>query len=89
MSWQVDFSKEALKFLNRNRIAEAFVVEKIKIALMKFRGEDVNIDIRKLTGSWTGFYRIRSGKIRIIVEFQFDNQRAYIEQVDWRGNAYK
>ena len=36
-----------------------------------------------------GFYRVRSGKIRIIVEFQFERNYAFVEEVDWRGNVYK
>ena len=34
-------------------------------------------------------YRIRSGRLRIITEFQFEIYRAYIDTIDWRGNAYK
>ena len=89
MSWHVDFSKDALKFLEQNNIKEDFVIDKIKFALRKFKGEDVNVDIKKLKGEWEGFYRIRSGKLRIITEFKFENYQAYIDKIDWRGNAYK
>ena len=89
MSWRVDFSKDALKFLEQNNIKEDFVIDKIKFALRKFKGDDVNVDIKKLKGEWEGFHRIRSGKLRIITEFQFENYQAYIDKIDWRGNAYK
>ena len=68
---------------------ESFVIEKIKFALRKFKGDDVNVDIKKLKGEWEGFHRIRSGKLRIITEFKFENYQAYIDKIDWRGNAYK
>lgn len=89
MTWRIDFSKDSLKFLAKNNLSEDIIVDKIKLALLKFKGEDVNINIKKLRGKWEGFYRIRNGKLRIIVEFQFENCRAYIEQIDWRGSAYK
>ncbi|MEK7192481.1 MAG: hypothetical protein AAB646_03135 [Patescibacteria group bacterium] len=89
MNWRLDFHKDALKFLEANHI----IIEKISAvivkALKKFRGESVNVNIAKLSGVWTGFYRIRSGKVRIIVEFNFDERKVYIEKIDWRGNAYK
>jgi mRNA interferase RelE/StbE len=89
MTWKVDFSSRALQFLRENNLTEESVLEKIRLAVRKFRAEDVNIDIKKLKGNWQGFYRIRSGRIRIIVEFEFEFQRAYIEAIDWRGRVYK
>ena len=89
MSWCIDFSSDALKFLAQNNLKENFIIDKIKLALRKFKGEDVNIDIKKLRGKWEGFYRIRFGKLRIIAEFQFEYCRAYIDKIDWRGNIYK
>ena len=89
MNWCVDFSKDALKFLDQNNLKEDFIVDKIKFALRKFKGEDINIDIKKLKGEWEGFYRIRFGKLRIIVEFQFEICKAYIDKIDQRGNIYK
>lgn len=89
MSWQIDFSANSLKFLKRNNLEKDFVINEIILVVRKFRGDDVNVDIRKLGGKWAGFYRIRAGRLRIIVEFQFERCRAYIEEIDWRGNAYK
>ncbi len=89
MSWRIDFSPSSLKFLNRNKLSENFIIDKIKLVLRKFEGEAININIKKLGGEWEGFYRIRSGRLRIIVEFQFQQNHAYIEEIDWRGNVYK
>ena len=89
MKWRVDFSASSLKFLARNDLDETFVVEKLRLTIRKFRGEDTGVDVKKLGGKWDGFYRVRSGRLRIIVEFQFERNIAYIEAVDWRGNIYK
>lgn len=89
MSWVVDFSSDSLKFLKKNNLIEDLIIDKIKLAIRKFRGEQINIDIKKLGGKWEGFYRIRVGKLRVILEFQFRNYRVFIEEIDWRGGLYK
>ena len=89
MNWRIDFSASSLKFLKKNNLEENFIIDKIQLTLRKFKGENVNINVKKLSGEWEGFYRIRSGRLRIIVEFQFEQNRAYIEEVDWWGNVYK
>ena len=89
MNWFIDFSANSLKFLKRNNLEENFIISKIELALRSFKGENINIDIKKLKGEWEGFYRIRSGRLRIIAEFQFEQNRVYIEEIDWRGNVYK
>ena len=65
MKWKIEYSKEARKFIDEQNIWNQ-VREGIKRFLLKIKGEDVNIDVRKLVGDWKGYYRIRMGKIRII-----------------------
>ena len=89
MSWEVSFSARSLKFLEQKNIEEDFILSEIRLALKRFRGEEVNVDIKRLKGAWEGFHRIRSGKLRIIAEFDFRMKRVYIEAIDWRGNVYK
>jgi len=89
MNWRIGFSASSLKFLKQNNLEESFVIDKIKLTLQKFKGESVNINIKKLGSGWKGFHRIRSGQLRIIVEFQFEQNQAYVEEIDWRGNVYK
>ncbi len=89
MRWQIAFSSDSVKFLKRSRIAEGLAVEKIVLVLRKFAGENVSIDVVKLSGRWNGFHRIRVGKWRILAEFNFENQRVHIERIDWRGGAYR
>ena len=89
MTWLVNFSAQAEKFLEQQRISKDGIYELIRKALMKFRGEQINVDLKKLGGEWEGFHRIRKGKVRIIAEFNFDNTSVFIEVIDWRGSAYK
>lgn len=89
MSWKIDFSRDSLKFLEQNNLKDDVIIDKVRLVLRKFKGENMNVDIKKLGGKWEGFYRIRSGKLRIIFEVQFENYRVYIDKVDWRGSAYQ
>lgn len=89
MNWSVDFTKQSEKFLKANNLAKEEIFEAIRKTVRKFEGENNNIDLKKLKGEWAGFYRIRIGKLRIIAEFDFDNQSVFVEAVDWRGNIYK
>ncbi len=57
--------------------------------LKKIQGEDINVDIKKLKGEWQGFYRSRMGRIRVIFEVNFDAFVVSIENIDFRGSAYK
>ena len=89
MSWRVDLSRDAEKFLGKNKLTVSEVREIVVKAIRYFQGEDININIKKLKGEWRGFYRVRTGRIRIIAEFDFENSVVFIEEIDWRGNAYK
>jgi mRNA interferase RelE/StbE len=89
MKWNVDFSPDSLKFLARNHISELEIIEKVRLALLKFDGKDVSIDIRKTKGKWAGFHRIRTGKLRILAAFYFSAKEVFVDTIDWRGNVYK
>jgi len=89
MSWRINFSVDSVKFMQQNNVEEGFIFDKISMVVRKFKGERVNIDVKKLSGEWEGFYRIRVGKMRIIIDLKFSNRFAYVERIDWRGNVYK
>lgn len=89
MTWSIGLTTKANKFLKANQITKEEVFESITKTIQKLQGEDINIDVKKLRGKWSGFLRIRKGKLRIIAEFNFDNLSVLIEEIDWRGGAYK
>ena len=89
MIFRVDFSNQAEKFLDKNHIPKEEVFNVIRDSIGKFKGDVINIDIKKLSGKWEGFHRIRKGKLRLIAFFDFDNSFIFIDVIDWRGGAYK
>ncbi len=90
MDWKVGFSKQSDQFLETNeKLSREKVFGLIVRVIQKFRGEKVNVDVKKLTGLWEGFYRVRKGRLRIIVAFHFEKHEAHVEVIDWRGNVYK
>lgn len=89
MKWRVEFSKRAAQFIDEKSLSEEKVLNYAVAAIRKFGGEPMNIDVKKLKGNWKGFHRIRVGKIRVIVEFNFESKVALIERVDFRGGVYK
>lgn len=89
MNWQIDFSKESLKFIKNNNIEESHIISLIIKTIRKLEGENVNVDIKRMRGEWKDFHRIRMGKVRILASMDFDNKRVYVDRIDFRGNVYK
>jgi len=87
MKWTISFSRQAKDFLGKQKVKEE-VLGLIKNAILKFQGEIVSLDIKKMKGEWQNSYRIRKGKYRIIALFDFEKHFIHIEIVDWRGNIY-
>jgi len=90
---QVKFSKSAIKFLKKlNHQQETRI--KSKIVLLRTALENKGalpfdeLDIKKLKGTWQGFYRIRSGQSRIIFTFRLEAEKIYIYDICFRGDAY-
>ena len=88
MKWRIDYSKEADKFIQKQDIREE-VREELKKFFKKSKGENINIDVKKLSGVWAGYYRIRKGKLRIIFEVNKTEKILFVEKVDFRGDVYK
>jgi len=89
MSWSIEYSKDALKFLVKHQDIEEILIEEIKKFILKLNGEKVSINLKKLHGVWEGYYRIRKGKIRIIFYIDYTNFVVYIDTIDFRGDVYK
>lgn len=88
MKWRIDYSREAEKFIEKQNIRSE-VREELKKFLLKMTGENVNIDFKKLSGNWEGYYRLRKGKLRIIFEPNKIDKVLYVERIDFRGDVYK
>ncbi len=88
MKWTVEYSADAVEFIDREDLSGQ-VSEQIALFLKKIRGQTVNIDAKKLKGKWTGYFRIRKGRLRVPFSVQFDSRASYAERVDFRGQVYK
>jgi mRNA interferase RelE/StbE len=47
------------------------------------------LDIKKMRGEWEGFYRLRVGKIRVILTVNFDSSELEVYAIGARGDVYK
>ena len=78
MIMQINYSKQAVKFLSKqNKIVQKRIIDAIN--------KLPNGDVKKLQGR-TG-YRLRVGNFRII--FSFSENILYIEEINNRGQIYK
>lgn len=90
MTWSILYSRRALRFLRDQHIDEKDIFVLLRAAIKKFQREsDDSLDIKKPKGAWAGFYRIRRGKTRIIVQFDFDELTVFVEVIDWRDSVYR
>jgi len=48
MKWRIDYSRDAEKFIEKQNI-RVEVREELRKFLMKMRGENVNLDLKKLS----------------------------------------
>jgi len=55
MTWRIDYSKDAHKFIQKNELKDD-VSGELKKFLLRLKGIDVNIDLKKLVGDWDGYY---------------------------------
>lgn len=88
MKWRIDYSRGSEKFIEKQNIREE-VREELRRFLIRLKGENVNVDVKKLTGDWEGYYRLRKGNIRIIFEVNKTGKVLYVEKVDFRGDVYR
>jgi mRNA interferase RelE/StbE len=46
-------------------------------------------DVKAMAGEWTGYYRLRIGKFRIIFWYDKKESIVYIDHIGARGDVYK
>jgi mRNA interferase RelE/StbE len=88
MKWSVEYSKRANAFIGEHCI-EAKVTDSIRDFILQLIGSAINIDVKKLKGEWAGYYRIRKGKIRIILKPDSETRTVFVDVVDFRGSVYR
>ncbi len=88
MKWTVEYSKRAGSFIEEHGI-ETKVSNSVRDFILRVSGSTINIDVKKLKGEWAGFYRIRKGKLRIILRPDSETRTVFVDIVDFRGNVYR
>jgi len=89
MSWRINYSSQAAKFIQKNPPHVDGIKDCLKIFIKKLSGETVALDIKKMKGAWEGFLRIRKGNIRIILSVVENEKTIQINVIDFRGDVYK
>jgi len=94
MKLEIVYLKKADKFFikNSNIISKEKSKELIIRAVKKIiKKEDINIDVKRLQGNLNNYYRIRSGKVRILFELENNEIKiiAIVNDIDFRGDVYK
>lgn len=88
IKWKIDYSRDAEKFIQTHGVLEE-IREELKKFLIKIKGGNVNVDLKKLVGDWEGYYRLRKGKLRIIFAVIKNKRILFVERIDFRGDVYK
>jgi mRNA-degrading endonuclease RelE of RelBE toxin-antitoxin system len=87
--YKVIFSKKSKAFLEKNPGYKSKALDISKQFVKLISGEKENIDVKKMKGEWKGFYRVRSGKIRIMLSIDIDTEVLYVERIGFRGDVFK
>ena len=88
--WKIEINKQSDKFLenNTNEIKET-VFSKIRIVRDWLENKNaLTVDFKRLKGEYKNMYRIRTGKIRVIVILDKENKILRIHNIDFRGSVY-
>jgi mRNA-degrading endonuclease RelE of RelBE toxin-antitoxin system len=89
MSWKVNYSSQALKFIQKNPSRSEGLKECLRFFIKRLNGEMVPLDIKKMRGSWKETVRIRKGDIRIVLSVDEGSKTIQIRVIDFRGDVYK
>ena len=88
MKWSIEYSKRANDFIEEHGIKDK-IKDSINGFILRITGSNINIDVKKLKGEWAGYYRIRKGKVRIVLRPDSVTRTIFVDIVDFRGSVYK
>jgi len=93
MNLEIEYLKKPEKFFAKNsRVLSKdetnnLIGKAVKKIVLQ---EIINIDVKKLKGNLSRYYRIRQGKVRILFEL-LNNKiivKAIVNDIDFRGDVY-
>jgi len=87
--WKINLSKQIDRFMRNKKIKDNEILSFINKFINYSKGSDENIDVKRTKGKWKGYYRIRIGKVRIILKVDFKEKTIFVDRMDYRGRVYK
>ena len=91
---RIKFSRNAIEFLEK--IAEKDkerIRQKIKTLVLSIEEQGIvpfrEMDIKKLSGEWSDFLRMRIDKTRVIFRIDQEKDEFLVYEIDFRGDALK
>ena len=87
--WKINLSKQTDRFMRNKKIKDNEILSFINKFINYSKGSDENIDVKRIKGKWKGYYRIRIGKVRIILKVDFKEKIIFVDRMDYRGRVYK
>jgi len=87
--WKINLSKQTDRFMRKKKIKDNEILSFINKFINYSKGSDENIDVKRIKGKWKGYYRIRIGKVRIMLKVDFKEKIIFVDRMDYRGRVYK
>jgi mRNA interferase RelE/StbE len=90
----IKFSRPAAKFLDKiTEKDKERIRQKIKTLVLSIENQGIipfrELDIKKLSGEWSEFLRMRIGGMRVIFRIDHDKDEFLVYEIDFRGGVYK
>ncbi len=90
----IKFSRNAIKFLDKiTEKDKERIRQKIKTLVLSIEEQGIipfrELDIKKLSGEWSEFFRMRIGRMRIIFKIDREKDDFLVYEIDFRGDVYK
>jgi mRNA interferase RelE/StbE len=91
--FEFEYSRQVEKFLEKNPsvISRPELRERLRKAVLRaMQVEDNNSDVKRLSGKWEGYTRLRIGRLRVIFKYKgHEIVIVTVEELDHRGNVYR
>jgi len=87
--WKINLSKQTDRFMRNKKIKDNEILSFMNKFINYSKGSDENIDVKRIKGKWKGYYRIRIGKVRIMLKVDFKEKIIFVDRMDYRGRVYK
>ncbi len=90
---RVKVSRSAVKFIEKiTEKDKDRIRQKIKTLVLAIEEQGIipfrEMDIKKLSGDWVGFFRMRVGKMRVIFRIDKEKDELWVYEIDFRGDVY-